>query len=633
MKKYLVTFLSLILMSCLFFSVQTPLVKAAASENLVTNPGFEDSMDGWDTQSTVTIEDGDVVNSGDNSCWAHDRVETWASPLQDLTDVLSDWGPGDYLVSVYVKIDGDTASDKMQLVFNSTYDDQHTWLTASGDINNKGFTKIEGTITLAYTSELGNVIMYLQAASATPYDYFCDDFSVQKVNGKKEGIVPPSAAPLQEVTDRPEETLVGAIRWDAWLNPTLKTFNAPGTSAEDYIGAQMVRSLSPTQYHFRLPYFGIVESKDKVNLPDYTQELFDQEMLYAKEAGIDYFMYCWYEDGSGMDTARKLHTTSKYKDDVKMSAMWDITKISSGDLSSYLDILKQSYWQKVSDGRPLVYVNAGDTQTVNGIAKFRKACLDAGLKNPYLVGLSTFGSTAENVTACGIDALSDYAIGGGGAKPYSSLMSIAEAQWKTDMNSGVQYIPLVPTGWDRRPRIDNPVTWEGPTSDKSGYIQTASAQEIAALLQKALDLNEANPEQSNINSVLIYAWNEHDEGGWLCPTIIDDDGDGLPEKRADGTNARDTRRLQAIQQVLRPGSSWTLDKDIDLSVVYPSPSAKMTPGATRVRSTEQPTATAVTGVTGGSGWLLYAGIGAAIVVIGAGVMVFLKSKKGKDTAA
>lgn len=40
------------------------------------------------------------------------------------------------------------------------------------------------------------------------------------------------------------------------------------------------------------------------------------------------------------------------------------------------------------------------------------------------------------------------------------------------------------------------------------------------------------------DAVITYAWNEHDEGGWLCPTL---GADGEP----------DTRRVEAMGKVLR----------------------------------------------------------------------------------
>ncbi len=29
----------------------------------------------------------------------------------------------------------------------------------------------------------------------------------------------------------------------------------------------------------------------------------------------------------------------------------------------------------------------------------------------------------------------------------------------------------------------------------------------------------AHPDTCPAGAMLIYAWNEHDEGGWLCPTL------------------------------------------------------------------------------------------------------------------
>jgi len=554
MKKLLAILLSISIVATLLFSIPASVVKATASSNLIINSSFESGLTGWTTQSTVTIENAYVPNIGNCSCHAFNRVETWASPMQYITDAVQTWGYGSYVISVYVKIDGSLASDRMSLVINRRFMGTQNWVTASGVINNSNFTKIEGTVSITSAEELGSLLIYLTSSSGTNYNFYCDDFSLQKANGIKETIPPPTPRPLDTVLDRPENTLVGAIRWDAWLNPTLPTFNAPGTSAADYIGAQMVRSLSPTQYHFRLPFFGTVESASKVNLPDYTQQIFDQEMLYAKNAGIDYFMYCWYADGSGMDTARKLHTTSQYRNDVKMTAMWDITSISS--YSYYTDFLKQSYWQNVADGRPMVYVSNGGAQTVYGINKFRDACMAAGLKNPYLIGIGTFGSTPSLVQSQGLDAYTHYALGGGvsGGKPYSELMTLTKNTWQSDVDTGVQYLPVIPSGWDRRPRIDNPVSWEGPTADKTTYFQTASAAEIAALLQNAIDFNKAHKDKTNINSVLFYAWNEHDEGGWICPTVTVD-ANGLAIQNAYGSNLVNDSRLAAIKPVIQANST------------------------------------------------------------------------------
>ena len=42
--------------------------------------------------------------------------------------------------------------------------------------------------------------------------------------------------------------------------------------------------------------------------------------------------------------------------------------------------------------------------------------------------------------------------------------------------------------------------------------------EIAAHVRAAIAWTQANRDLNPANAVLIYAWNEHDEGGWLQPT-------------------------------------------------------------------------------------------------------------------
>ena len=55
---------------------------------------------------------------------------------------------------------------------------------------------------------------------------------------------------------------------------------------------------------------------------------------------------------------------------------------------------------------------------------------------------------------------------------------------------------------------------------------------------RAVAFVKANPSACPANTIIVYAWNEHDEGGWLCPTWTPS---GSP----------DTSRLDAIRSILR----------------------------------------------------------------------------------
>ena len=76
---------------------------------------------------------------------------------------------------------------------------------------------------------------------------------------------------------------------------------------------------------------------------------------------------------------------------------------------------------------------------------------------------------------------------------------------------------------------------------QKGFPDLPSATEIATELRRTLEFVKAHPDICPANTLTVYAWNEHDEGGWLCPTWTKG---GQP----------DVTRLEAVRKVLRPWS-------------------------------------------------------------------------------
>jgi hypothetical protein len=66
---------------------------------------------------------------------------------------------------------------------------------------------------------------------------------------------------------------------------------------------------------------------------------------------------------------------------------------------------------------------------------------------------------------------------------------------------------------------------------------TATPGELAAHLLEALEWTKANRDLNPANAVIIYGWNEHDEGGWPLPTL---GADGKPEDA----------RIRALEKIL-----------------------------------------------------------------------------------
>jgi hypothetical protein len=72
------------------------------------------------------------------------------------------------------------------------------------------------------------------------------------------------------------------------------------------------------------------------------------------------------------------------------------------------------------------------------------------------------------------------------------------------------------TGWDARP-WNTPPTWY--------FNPTRTPDAVGAHLQKAIDWIDDNPTLATPERlVMIYAWNEFGEGGYITPTVGDPDG-------------------------------------------------------------------------------------------------------------
>ena len=65
------------------------------------------------------------------------------------------------------------------------------------------------------------------------------------------------------------------------------------------------------------------------------------------------------------------------------------------------------------------------------------------------------------------------------------------------------------------------------------YYEQPTAAELAEHLRTAIEWANAHPTLVPSRTLLIYAWNENDEGGWLVPT-----------------QQEGTARLDALREVL-----------------------------------------------------------------------------------
>jgi hypothetical protein len=354
---------------------------------------------------------------------------------------------------------------------------------------------------------------------------------------------------LDVVVTVPPELGVGAIRWDLW-HENINTTN----------------SLNPQIYHDRVPFFGQELSPTSVLISGASQSIIDQEIAYAKNAGLSFFAFYWYERFTSQNVtspgnyfyARELFKTSTSPDKAFVKAAYILSRniindshwnnVNSTILTQIgADMLRSDYHKVTIDGvvRPLLFYHASDGndtiqpyQRANLVTAYRMGNPTA--PEPYIVNMIETGA-AQALASLSSDkaqAMSNYNTGGNASTShtFASIVEDELVTWNRYNDANCKVVPIVSVGFDRRPRIDNPVPWESPTN--TDWTAMGTPSEIASHLQTAVNFVRDNPVNCESKTIIIYAWNEHDEGGFICPTIIP------------GTSNINTAVLDAIKNVL-----------------------------------------------------------------------------------
>lgn len=319
--------------------------------------------------------------------------------------------------------------------------------------------------------------------------------------------------------------LVGAIRWDAWVGDK-------GAPAFQH-GLWNEAALSDPKFHDRVPFYGCIQEGGKVEARCVTQATLDAEIAYAKGT-LDYWAFLayppWASDGP-MNTALALYLSSTHKAEVNFCVIlngrqwWD-------HLDTYVGYFKEPCYQRVLGNRPLVYLFSVEKllrqplgSWPNGrqaLARLTAASVAAGLGEPYYVIMDFKPEqAANNLKELNAHAISSYCLHGDGlGAPYQALAASTEKKWDAFKATGKPVVPVCMAGWDPRPRIAHPVYDKWASHYGKGYwYQMGSPAEVAAHIGQALKWNAENPQAAEINTVIVYNWNEFTEGGWLCPTL------------------------------------------------------------------------------------------------------------------
>jgi hypothetical protein len=323
--------------------------------------------------------------------------------------------------------------------------------------------------------------------------------------------------------------IAGAIRWDAWYRRM------------DF-SAHAQNNLGPERFHYRAPLHCKInaESIDCAG----SQDEMDAEITVAAAAGIKFWAFVWYPSDSSLRAAWNLYQNSRLRDRVNWCGIAATDGLRSKDaVQQWADHMRAPNYQKiVVDGvgnRPLFYIlwHQADIQNFFGgdlrnVAKtlslLRERVVAAGLGPPYVVILNGVDG-ARVASEVAADAISNY-ISGFRKEPaatYSRLDEQTRSYWTKLLSTGAPIVPIAMVGWDTRPRHETPGPWYSAAAHPDNYYALATPPELAEHIRAAVQFIQENPRACPSKVLLIYSWDECDEGGCLMPTHGDPTGSHL----------------------------------------------------------------------------------------------------------
>lgn len=322
---------------------------------------------------------------------------------------------------------------------------------------------------------------------------------------------------------------IGAVNWDASL------------TGDTYFGYYQIRSLSQSKYRTWVPFYAELLDGEKIKYAWRTVEEYERELRYAIEAGIDYFAYVWYPtEGSllhmpkspndcshrvhELNYARRLYEQSSLTDRLGMCAILGAHPFTDGDLEDLVAAFSQPYYERI-DGRPLLYVFGGYREEI--LVRIHALCKARNTPVPYTVPMSAKPDDLS-VPMPLANALSAYtAANKKDVTRYEDLCQVAMENDRLRLDTGKKIIPLFTVGWNPSPRIDRLTPWTSNAKGETTYtvVQYAPSPDETELLAGAKKFShhvKNHVKEQFAGHILTFAWNEFEEGGYICPTYTTD---------------------------------------------------------------------------------------------------------------
>lgn len=270
---------------------------------------------------------------------------------------------------------------------------------------------------------------------------------------------------------------------------------------------------------------------------DDSLDIMERQIDLAADNGVDFFMFCWYWSNNKKNINKeKIDNTSLHKCiDLYMNAK-NKHRIKFGILIANhegAEIIGRENWAEAVkylskyfkdkqyitiDGKPYVSIFNADGLHQEERDIMQKTALSLGIDSLSIVACGSTLKSKEYQYRTHYNAIPVEDNQGQPEKDYDDLVKITEREWVITKQP---YIPTISVGWDPRP-------WKDVKSNSSRYFVNNTPQKFKNSILRAAEWIEANPQATvKEKIVMIYAWNEFGEGGYLVPTTGNNNGEHL----------------------------------------------------------------------------------------------------------
>jgi len=316
--------------------------------------------------------------------------------------------------------------------------------------------------------------------------------------------------------------LLGVQRWDM--------YSGKGATQRQELGYLPGKQgfLKDPEWHERAPFFcRLTADVDWVEHPaeagplwfnypfsqELLQEAMDQEIRFAYHAGIDFFIYngparTLFPNAWELKNNLDCHMASTISEAPNMNFVWALyghqaihytrTKITAM-MDETMEYLIMDNWQTVMDNRPLVIVLWPE--------RFRSD-LEGALGEERMTGREFVEYIRTRVKAVGLNKAPTY------AEATEEIISTYESKF---LRRGLPFIPPCTSMQYPWPRALDKET--GTPQDRWYHYQWPKKGDLAARIEAIFDFVATHPKACESQIVTMYSWNEHSEGGGLCPTM------------------------------------------------------------------------------------------------------------------